>query len=298
MSTETAEPLIDTHVHLVSDDAVRFPRQINASATHPWWAGGDHDLGAFRREMTVHGVAAALIVQAVGVYGYDNSYVQETTNGAAALAGVAALDMEGDGVGDEMTRLARAGGVAGVRLFGVSPGSSWIGSGKVDEAFTAADRSGVPLVLTVFEHQLPALIPPITRFPGLRLALDHCAFAAVDGGRVHDQSPLLDLVDIAHVTLKVSSHTLLDVPSPHAPSELVDDLLSRFGPARLMWGSDWPQTPLANYAAHLELAGRAFGHLPAGVRTQIFGQNALAWLGDRSLTIVAGAGVDEAGGAP
>jgi predicted TIM-barrel fold metal-dependent hydrolase len=296
------DQLIDTHVHLVSDDAVRFPRQVNASATHPWWAGGGHDLPALLRQMATHGVAAAAVVQAVGVYGYDNSYLLEaTTAEATRLFGVAALDMDADGSGAELTRLARTDGVAGIRLFGVSPASSWIGAGKADEAFGAAAQAGVPLVLTVFEHQLPALVPAIMRFPTVRVALDHCAFAATDGGRLRSGSALLDLSALGNVSLKVSSHTLLDVPAPHSPSELVDDLLRRFGPDRLMWGSDWPQTPLADYAAHIRLARSTFGHLPAGLRAKVMGENALAWFGDKSLTIVAGtaaAGATAPGGAP
>jgi L-fuconolactonase len=224
------------------------------------------------------------------VYGYDNSYLHEATAtaGATRLAGVAALDMDMEGAGDEMMRLAQMDGVAAIRLFAVSPGSSWVLSGKADEAFAAAEGAGIPLVLTAFEHQLPALLPTIGRYPGVRLALDHCAFAALDGGRIHRGSALLDLCELEQVTLKVSSHTLLDVPAPHVPSELVDDLLARFGPNRLMWGSDWPQTPLPDYAAHLRLAERACGHLAPGTRARIFGHNAVAWLGDRSLTIVEG----------
>jgi predicted TIM-barrel fold metal-dependent hydrolase len=291
------EDVIDTHVHLVSDDAVRFPRQVNASATHPWWASDGLDRAALVRQMATHGVGAALVVQAVGVYGYDNSYLHEATAhgatalGATKLAGVAALDMDRAGVGDEIVRLAQTDGVAGIRLFAVSPGSSWIERGKADEAFAAAAQADIPLVLTVFEYQLPALMPAIGRYPTVRLALDHCAFPTLDGGRIEGGSPLLELSGARNLTLKVSSHTLLDVAAPHSPSELVDDLLSRFGPDRLMWGSDWPQTPLPTYAAHLELAHRACGHLAPATRVKVFRSNAVAWLGGRSVTIVGGTAV-------
>ena len=281
--------VIDTHVHLVSDDPVRFPRQINASATHPWWASGGLDRAALMREMATHGVSAALVVQAVGVYGYDNSYLHEATaHGATGLAGVAALDMDKADVGDDLARLAQTDGVAGIRLFAVSPGSSWVEGGKADEAFAAAAQADIPLVLTVFAHQLPALMPAIERYPAVRLALDHCAFATLDGGRIEEGSPLLALSEVKNLTLKVSSHTLLDVAAPHSPSELVDDLFARFGPDRLMWGSDWPQTPLPTYGAHLELADRACGQLSPATRAKVYRDNAVSWLGSRSLTIVGG----------
>jgi L-fuconolactonase len=285
--------IIDTHVHVVSGDSARYPRQINASATHPWWAGEDCDTAALRRNMDAHGIAMALAVQAVGVYGYDNAYLlDEVAPASGRVAGVVAVDVDAEDAAEEITQLSSAAGVVGVRLFAVSPGSSWVHSGKADEAFDAASRSGLPIVLTVFEHQLPPLAPSIARYPTLPIALDHCAFPKLDGGRVHRGSPLLELTTAVHVTVKVSSHVLLEVID--TPSELIDDLLSGFGPDRLMWGSDWPQTALPDYGAHLQLARRATAHLAPDVRLRLMGHNAVAWLGERFVNSV-GAPVVAAG---
>lgn len=287
--------IIDTHVHIVSDDTARYPRQINASATHPWWAGVPCDTAALLRNMDAYGVATALAVQAVGVYAYDNAYLlDEVAGGSRRVGGVVAVDMDSDGAAEEIARMSSVTGVAGVRLFAVSPGSSWVHSSKADEAFDAASRSGLPVVLTVFEHQLPPLAASIARYPTLPIALDHCAFPKLDGARVHRGSPLLELTTSLNVTMKVSSHVLLEVTSPDAPAALIDDLLSRFGPDRLMWGSDWPQTPLPDYGSHLQLAQRAMSHLTLDVRRKIMGRNAAAWLGERFVNSVGGA-VDTTG---
>ena len=186
--------IIDTHVHVVSDDTARYPRQINASATHPWWVGEDCDTASLRRNMDAHGIAMALAVQAVGVYGYDNAYLlDEVANGSGRVAGVVAVDVDAEDAAEKIRQLSSAAGVVGVRLFAVSPGSSWVHSGKADEAFDAASRSGLPVVLTVFEHQLPPLAPSLARYPTLPIALDHGAFPKLDGARVHRGSPLLEL---------------------------------------------------------------------------------------------------------
>jgi predicted TIM-barrel fold metal-dependent hydrolase len=92
-----------------------------------------------------------------------------------------------------------------------------------------------------------------------------------------------------NVTVKVSSHLLLEVTPPDAPSALIDDLLSGFGPDRVMWGSDWPQTPLPDYGAHLELAQRAMAHLEQDVRLAVMGRNAAVWLGGRFVNSLGGA---------
>jgi L-fuconolactonase len=274
--------IIDTHVHVVSGDTARYPRQINASATHRWWSGGDCDMAALRANMDAHDVAAALAVQAVGVYAYDNTYLlDEVAPESAPVAGIVAVDMEAAGPAEEITRMATLPGVAGVRLFAVALGSSWVGARKADEAFHAAAEADLPVVLTVFEHQLPLLVPSIARNTTLRLAIDHCAFPTLDGVRIHSQSPLLELTGASHVSVKVSSHLLLELAPPYAPSGLIDDLVSRFGSDRVMWGSDWPQTPLPDYGAHLELAQRAMEQLTPVERHRVMGANAAAWSGGR-----------------
>jgi L-fuconolactonase len=274
--------IIDTHVHVVSEDTGRYPRQINASATHPWWSGGHSDTAALLANMDAQGVATALAVQAVGVYAYDNAYLlDEVASESGRVAGVVAVDVDADRPAEAIARMSSVAGVAGVRLFAVSPGSSWVHSGKADEVFDAATRAGLPVVLTAFDHQLPPLAPLIARYTTLRIAVDHCAFPTLDGARIHGGSPLLELTRASNVTMKVSSHLLLEVAPPDPPSELIDDLLSRFGPDRVMWGSDWPQTPLPDYGAHLELARHATAHLTPDERHRLMSANAAAWLGER-----------------
>ena len=52
-------------------------------------------------------------------------------------------------------------------------------------------------------------------------------------------------------------------------------LLERFGPRRLLWGSDWPVVDLAGgYDRWHGLAREALSGLDAGVRADVFGGNA------------------------
>ncbi len=57
-------------------------------------------------------------------------------------------------------------------------------------------------------------------------------------------------------------------------------LLDAFGPARLMWGSDWPVLNEAgDYASWLQTAEALTGHLPPSDRAAIFGGTAAAFYG-------------------
>jgi L-fuconolactonase len=283
--------IFDTHVHVVSQDTTRYPRQINASATHRWWSGGNCDAAGLLANMDAHDVAAALVVQAVGVYAYDNAYLlDEVAAESGRLAGVVAVDLDAERPAEEIARLSSLPGVAGVRLFAVSPGNRWIHSSKADEAFDAAAQADLPVVLTAFEHQLALLLPAMARHTTVRIAIDHCAFPTLEGARIARRSPLLALTTATNVSVKVSSHVLFHLASPDDPPAFLDDLVSRFGPDRVMWGSDWPQTPLPDYGAHLELAQRAMAHLPAEQRNSLLGANAAAWLDGRFVNRVGAAG--------
>jgi L-fuconolactonase len=56
----------------------------------------------------------------------------------------------------------------------------------------------------------------------------------------------------------------------------VDHVLTTFGPARLLFGGDWPVAKLAaSYPRWLDTARALVSHLPAATQTDIFHDNAL-----------------------
>ena len=55
----------------------------------------------------------------------------------------------------------------------------------------------------------------------------------------------------------------------------IDTLVDLFGPARLIWGSDWPVVELAGgYDRWRGLAGEALSGLDGAARAAVFGGNA------------------------
>ena len=72
-------------------------------------------------------------------------------------------------------------------------------------------------------------------------------------------------------------------PTPQQPPQPPPDVaalrtraLATFGAERLLWGSDFPQTPDASYHDLLELARRATSGFPPTARDLFFGGTALA----------------------
>ena len=113
-----------------------------------------------------------------------------------------------------------------------------------------------------------SFIPEIaTRFPSLRIVLDH-------GGQFFD-TPAGDWPDqlgraaqFPQVCCKLSGLTRLVVP----PRLLVRHALAAFGPARVMFGSDWPAClPAATWKAALAAFTQAIGAQPMEVREELLG---------------------------
>jgi predicted TIM-barrel fold metal-dependent hydrolase len=268
-------PPVDTHLHAASDDATRYPR-TPAGFGSDWWSRGGHTAGLVASTLQRAGVARGLIVQPIGLYGYDNRYVIDAVRGRLdTLRAVIAVDPGRPDAPGVIAELAASPGVVGVRLFAVGGTDGWVETTRAAAAFEAARAARIPVVLTVFGRHLGPLGGLISGFADVPVALDHCAFPGLAGASVAQGDPLFSMAGAPNVYLKVSSHLLLDAARAGDPADLVDQLAGAFGPHRLMWGSDYPQTS-DDYPALVGVAERAARRLGAEERAAFFGGNAAA----------------------
>jgi L-fuconolactonase len=134
-----------------------------------------------------------------------------------------------------------------------------------------ADR-GLTLDVLVRTAELPQVAALAKALPGLEIVIDHCANVRVDG-----QAPPEDWLRALdacarhpHVNLKVSGlvegtgcndGTAPADPARYAP--VLDAVWSRFGPERVIYGSNWPVSalfaPLATVHALVQADARARG---------------------------------------
>jgi len=219
--------MVDGHTHVATTDVERYPLAPTGVGSD-WWQHGA-DVGSLLGAMDAAGVERAVVVQAVGAYGYDCSYAADaaaTAPGRLALVG--AVDLERDE--PELVG-------AAVRAFGVSGGMTspvppWLTDGRADRVWRRCAEEGRGVVATVLEHHLDALVPLLEAWPEVDVALDHCAFAT-------GPEALEPLAGHDNLHLKVSTHVLQHADDPPA---LVRRLADRFGAHRLCWGSDFPQS--------------------------------------------------------
>jgi L-fuconolactonase len=271
--------LVDTHVHILSADQDRFPLRPTGLGRH-WWSESGRDAKGLVSLMDEKGVAQAIAAQAVGPYGYDNSYLlHAAATYPGRVAAVPAVDVEDRATDDEelaasIAGLATAPGVVGVRLFGVAPGSLWPhDEARARAAFHAARRAELVTVLTVWPDQLQALTNLIRENSDTPVVLEHCGFPDLARDRVPADAPLLVLQDDDNLRLKVTSHLLREAAAEGDAANLVAQLAEIFGPERLLWGSDYPQTD-GDYDTVLRDAAEAVRDLGAEDRAGFFAGNA------------------------
>jgi L-fuconolactonase len=164
------------------------------------------------------------------------------------VAGVVGwVDLTRPGVGEELDRLAGLAG--GDRLVGIrhlvqgEADPDWLLRDDVGRGLAEVAARGLSFDLLVLPHQLPAAVLLARRMPELPLVLDHAAKPPLRGGDLRSwAADVRALAAAGPVTCKLSG-----LVTEAGPGWTVEDLrpaaeqvLGTFGPARTMFGSDWP----------------------------------------------------------
>ena len=246
--------VVDTHTHVISDDHQRYPLQVADYPGVEWVHEAPVTVDELLAEMAVAGVDRAVLVQAQGGYGTDNSYVvdaraayPETFSAVAIVDDPAELD------------LLAASRVGGVRFFAIGGGGP-LGDERV---WDAVRRLGLRVSAATLPEYLPALDEALAAHPDVILALDHCGFAPEAIG---------DYAHLSNLYLKVTPH-VLDAGDPAA---MLQRLAEQFGLDRIMWGSDYSQTHDRPYLELADQARAACSNMSTSEQAQFLGGTALA----------------------
>jgi L-fuconolactonase len=266
--------IADTHVHVASHDIDRFPLNPLRAGGSQWWR---HPVSAedLLAVMDGHQVDQAVLVHALGAYSYDCRYTVEAARvDLDRLRAVVAVDMAGSDPAAALEALVDPA-VSGVRLLAIGPGdTSWYTDPRSQRVWRVAGEAGLSVIVMAREDQLAAFRPAIVSDPEVVTVIDHCGLPELTDGLVSALSPLLELADLPNVWVKVSTPVLLSAPGQGEPARLVEQLVERFGPTRVVWGSDFPQTAELDYAGKLALAAVATAGLSPSEREAVMAGNA------------------------
>lgn len=221
-------PLVDAHAHIWGPDTPFAP----TAWTRPDYAYTAEDLLA---DLARFGIGYAVIA-AASLFGTNNDYTIEALRRYPNLRGTAILDPQ---VQAGTLAELRARGIVGVRLqwFLLEPLPDI--AGPTFQQFCRRLRDlGMHIELNMEGARLPATARELAR-TGVQLVIDH--FGWHDPAlrlQADSYQQMLRLMEQGNVWVKLSSG--FRRPDRDLPAEYTRDLLDRFGPDRLFWGSDAP----------------------------------------------------------
>jgi L-fuconolactonase len=160
---------------------------------------------------------------------------------------------------------------------------AWILQPHVGPALDAMEAAGLTFDALVKPRHLSHLARLIEARPDLRLVIDHGAKPHIATNGLGGWSEQMLAIGRGSRAFCKLSGLASEAKAGWEPADLkpyVDVLLDAFGPARLMWGSDWPVVNEAGgYAAWRAAAEALTAHLSDGDRALIFGGTAAAFYG-------------------
>ncbi|CAB3755337.1 amidohydrolase family protein [Paraburkholderia humisilvae] len=230
------------------------------------------------------GVARTVVVQAAPTVD-ETRYLLDLARGEASIAGVVGwvplLERDAPAL---IAELAREPKFKGVRpMLQDLPDDNWIANPALQPAIDALIAHDLAFDALIFTRHVDALETFAKRFPALRIVVDHGAKPPIRDGSAGWRAwadGITRLARLPHLHCKLSG---LATEAAAAWTEAtlrpyVDHLLAAFGPARLMWGSDWPVLNLnGDYLLWHSIATTLVAALPDGQRDAIFGANATAF---------------------
>jgi L-fucono-1,5-lactonase len=277
--------VIDAHHHLW-DLGVRDQDWITGPALAP--LRRDFLLGDYRRLAGAHGISASVVVQTVTVPG-ETPELLALAGASDLIAGVVGwADLTAPDIADRIAALSEmpgGGKLAGLRHQVQSePDPGWLTRPDVLRGLAAAAEAGLVYDLVITAGQLPAATRAAAAVPDLRFVLDHLGKPPIASGRTEPWTrDLRDLAARPNTSAKLSGlvteaawhqWTVADL-RPYAEAAL-----DAFGPARLMFGSDWPVCTLAaSYPDVLAAARDLTGDLSPAEREAIFSATATSVYG-------------------
>ena len=211
--------------------------------------------------------------------------------GSELIAGVVGwADLTAPDIADTVAAL-RAG-PGGDRLVGIrhlvqaEADARWLCRPDVRRGLRALSDADVRYDLLTVPHQLPAAIETVRALPELTFVLDHLSKPPVaSGGTEPWSAQLRELAREPNVYCKLSGIVTEADPASWTVADLrpyAEIALDAFGPARLMFGSDWPVCLLAaSYAEVRDAADQLTAALSPDERAEIFGRTAARAYGER-----------------
>jgi L-fuconolactonase len=230
------------------------------------------------------GIERTILVQAAPTVA-ETDYLLGLAAETPFVAGVVGwTDFEARNAAQQIAALAQQS-----KLVGLSPmlqdldDDAWILRPAVETSLDAVEAVGLRFDALVTPRHLPHLARCLAARPGLKAVIDHGAKPDVAGGALDSWATQMRFIAADTAAYCKLSGLVTEAGGRWTEEDLkpyMDVLLEAFGPARIMWGSDWPVVNEAGgYAAWHSAAWALAEGCTRDERDLIFGGAAQAFYG-------------------
>ena len=251
----------------------------------------DYEWAEFAAESRAHRLAGSVHVQTDGSLPdpvAESAWLQSVFDGTSLPHAIVGLvDLAAPGVADALAAHARHAAFRGVRQIlsrlDDDPARSFaprhlLRDAAWREGYGALAAHGLSFDLQLYPEQAAEAAAFLADHPGVPVVVDHALSPhdPSDAGRARWAEAVRHLAALDHVSIKLSGFGMFD-PDWSADSirPLVDPLLDRFGPRRVLWGSNYPVEKLARgYDDAVDAVRDACASLDEAARADVFAGNA------------------------
>lgn len=229
------------------------------------------------------GVGSTILVQAAPTL-EETRFLLQLASRHDFVAGVVGwADFGSEDAADTIAWLASDAKLVGLRpMIQDIPDPLWMLMPELAPAFEAMVGHDLAFDALVKPEHLDALRELADLYPGLRMVVDHAAKPPLTGGDLQYWKTRMACIAAETPALCKLSGLVTEAgsASPTAMAACVDHLLETFGPARLMWGSDWPVCEqVCSYDEWLQASEMLLVKLSGAERARIYAGNAREFYG-------------------
>jgi predicted TIM-barrel fold metal-dependent hydrolase len=218
-------------------------------------------------------------VQYNSAYKTDNSYLLDSEAAYGdKIAAVVILDATRPDTPARLKEFVGKRGATGLRLTGFPDKQGnypWLDSDAAQATWAEADALGIAVVLMYLPTEnsptsLSHIAALAKRYPHVKVVLDHIGWPVVAGAPDYGVTPALtDLKVYPNIYFKLTTINLDNLDHEHIDnSDFLRHVVDTFGADRVMWGSDYGNTP-GDYATMVKRAVAATGKLSPVERRKV-----------------------------
>lgn len=243
-------PLLDTHQHLIYRDRAGYSWTNDIAPL----ATGDFTVGDYAELTRDAGVGGSLFME-TGVddadYQTEARFVHQLAGDAAngIVGSIASIRPETDEGFDAWLEESAGLGAVGYRRILHMVDDAMSQDAGFQQNVRKIGSAGKVFDMCFLARQLPIARELAKACDNTALVLNHCGVPDIAGGGLDPwRADIAALAELPNVTCKLSGILAYCAPgesSLEAIRPYVDHVLERFGPGRILWGSDWPVVNLA-----------------------------------------------------